>query len=273
MDARSAPRPRISSTPRRLALLGLLPSTARYCRPDGWRHGADTSSWTAALVDLPWALVVVNGADAVDGLVPPAPPSSGLVVGRVATRARRRTATLTSPALLGPPSPLDEGALVRLLTVLPLRAVLAAVLVGSLLVQVVLAPLLWADLDAAPTWVRASLVTVLVLGLVTLQVTAVCVWRLVTMARRGTVLTPAAFPYVDVAIGAVAAAAVLTFALAVVMAPGEAVAPGVVGLVCGAALVVGGVALVVVLLRRLLAQAIARDVEARALEARLAELS
>lgn len=161
----------------------------------------------------------------------------------------------------------------RLLTVLPLRAVLAAVLVGSLLVQVVLAPLLWADLDAAPTWVRASLVTVLVLGLVTLQVTAVCVWRLVTMARRGTVLTPAAFPYVDVVIGAVAAAAVLTIALAVVMAPGEAVAPGVVGLVCGAALVVGGVALVVVLLRGLLAQAIARDVEARTLEARLAELT
>ena len=86
-------------------------------------------------------------------------------------------------------------------------------------------------------------------------VVLVCVWRLVTMVRRGTVFSHAAFRYVDVVIGAIAAAAVLVFALAVVLAPGEAVAPGVVLLVCGVALGVLGVALIVFVQRMLLAQA------------------
>lgn len=157
------------------------------------------------------------------------------------------------------------------LTVLPLRIVIALAVAGSLFVQVVMAPLVWADLAGAPTWARTSVVTVVVLGLVALQVGAVCVWRLVTMARRGSVLAPAAFPYVDAVIGSVAAMAALALALAAVLAP-STVAPGVVLLVCGAALVLGGVALVVVVLRGLLTQAIARDAETRDLEARLADL-
>ncbi len=160
----------------------------------------------------------------------------------------------------------------RRLTVLTLRVVLALALAGSLLVQVVLVPLLWADLVEAPAGVRVPVVVIVVLGVLTLQVCAVCVWRLLTMVRRGSVFSPAAFRWVDVIIGAIAAAAVLTFALAVVLAPGEGVAPGVVGLVCGAALVVGGVALVVVVLRMLLAQAVERDVEARGLRSELDEV-
>ena len=38
---------------------------------------------------------------------------------------------------------------------------------------------------------------------------AVCVWRLLTMVRRGTVFSHAAFRYVDIVIGAIAAASVL----------------------------------------------------------------
>lgn len=72
--------------------------------------------------------------------------------------------------------------------------------------------------------------------------------------------------------GAVVAAAVLLFALAVVLAPGEAVPPGMVLLICGAAVAVLGVALVVVVLRMLLAQAVARDVEAAQLRSELDEV-
>lgn len=158
------------------------------------------------------------------------------------------------------------------LTVLALRIVLAIALAGSLFVQAVMVPLFWVDLDEAPAAVRTSLVLIVLLGIVTMQVTAVCVWRLLTMVRRGTVFSHAAFRYVDVIIGAIAAASLLTFAIAVTLAPGEAVAPGVVGLVCGAALVVAGVALVVLVLRMLLAQAVAIDVRAHHLQSELDEV-
>jgi hypothetical protein len=158
------------------------------------------------------------------------------------------------------------------LAVLALRVVLAIALAGSLFVQAVMLPLFWIDLDEAPAWVRISLVVIVFLGIVTMQVTAVCVWRLSTMVRRGTVFSHAAFRYVDIVIGAIAAAAVLTFGIAVVLAPGEAVAPGIVLLVCGASVIVAGVALIVLVLRMLLAQAVARDVEAQHLRAELNEV-
>ena len=158
------------------------------------------------------------------------------------------------------------------LTVLALRIVLALALAGSLFVQVVMVPLVWMDLDEAPAGVRLPFVVIVVLGIVTLQVSAVCVWRLLTMVRRGTVFSHAAFRYVDIIIGAVAAASVLTFGLAVTLAPGEAVAPGIVGLICGLALVVAGVGLVILVQRMLLAQAVARDTEAHQLQAELDEV-
>jgi hypothetical protein len=158
------------------------------------------------------------------------------------------------------------------LAVLALRVVLAIALAGSLFVQGVMLPLFWIDLDEAPAWVRISLVVIVFLGIVTMQVTAVCVWRLSTMVRRGTVFSHAAFRYVDIVIGAIAVASVLTFGIAVVLAPGEAVAPGIVLLVCGASVIVAGVALIVLVLRMLLAQAVARDVEAQHLRAELNEV-
>jgi hypothetical protein len=158
------------------------------------------------------------------------------------------------------------------LTVLALRIVLALALAGSLFVQVVMVPLVWMDLDEAPAGVRLPFVVIVVLGIVTMQVSAVCVWRLLTMVRRGTVFSHAAFRYVDIIIGAVAAASVLTFGLAVTLAPGEAVAPGIVGLLCGLALVVAGVGLVILVQRMLLAQAVARDTEAHQLQAELDEV-
>jgi hypothetical protein len=164
------------------------------------------------------------------------------------------------------------------LSVLALRVVIAVALVGSLLVQCVLTPLLWRDLDEAPPGVGVPFVVIVVLGVLTLQVTAVCIWRLLTMVRRGTVFSYAAFRYVDVVIGAIAAASVLVFAIAVVAAysnrttSGDVVAPGMVALICGAALVVAGVALIVLVLRMLLAQAVALDSEAKHLQSELDEV-
>jgi hypothetical protein len=160
-------------------------------------------------------------------------------------------------------------------TVLALRIVLAMVLAGSLFVQVVMAPLLAIDLnelDPDYAYLRTPLVVIPVLGIVTIQVTLVCVWRLLTMVRRGTVFSHAAFRYVDVVIAAIATASLLTFALGVILAPGEAVPPGMVLLIGGAAVLVAGTALIVLVLRLLLAQAVVRDAEAHHLQAELDEV-
>jgi Protein of unknown function (DUF2975) len=162
------------------------------------------------------------------------------------------------------------------LTVLALRIVLAMVLAGSLFVQAVMVPLLAIDLkedfDPSLADVRVPVIVIAVLGIVTIQVTVVCVWRLLTMVRRGTVFSHAAFRYVDVMFGAATVASLLTFGLGVTLAPGEAVAPGVVLLIGGLAVIVAGIALIILVLRMLLAQAVARDAEAKHLQSELDEV-
>src|SRR3954453_15917008 len=142
------------------------------------------------------------------------------------------------------------------LAVRALRVVLVCGFVGSLVVQGVMVPLLATDLDDAPAGVRVPVLVIVVLGVLCVQVIMVCVWRLLTMVRRGTVFSPGAFGYVDVVIGAVSVASLLVLALGVVLAPGEDVAPGVVLLLGGLALMIAGVALLVLVMRSLLAQAV-----------------
>ncbi|MFD3683572.1 DUF2975 domain-containing protein [Nocardiopsis sp. NPDC058631] len=161
------------------------------------------------------------------------------------------------------------------MTVLALRSVLVMLLGGSVFVQAVMVPLLAVDLREAgadPLLVRAPVVAIVFLGIVAVQAVLVCVWRLVTMVRRATVFSSAAFRYVDVMTGAIVAAALLVFGLGFVMAPGEDVPPGVVLLVGGAGIAVLGVALIVVVLRALLAQAIASEAEASRLRDELDEV-
>lgn len=144
------------------------------------------------------------------------------------------------------------------MTIHALRTVLALALAGTLFVQIAMVPLLAADLaEFGPgiDAVRIPVIVMAILGIVAVQVVIVCVWRLATMVRRGTVFSTAAFRYVDVVIGAVTAAALLLFGLGVVLAPGEDVAPGVVLLIGGAGLLVAGMALVVLVMRKLLGQA------------------
>ncbi|MFK4145081.1 DUF2975 domain-containing protein [Streptomyces sp. NPDC004065] len=157
------------------------------------------------------------------------------------------------------------------LTVRALRAVLVVVLTGTVFVQVLMVWALATDPeDGSLPLTPLRLLTVL--GMVSVQVVLVCVWRLVTMVRRGTVFSHAAFRYVDIVVGAIVAAALVWFAVTLVNAPGQRDDPGVTLIMGGIGVAILGVALIVHLLRALLAQAVARDVEATRLRAELDEV-
>lgn len=158
------------------------------------------------------------------------------------------------------------------LAVRALRAVLAVVFTGTVLVQ---ASMVWAlvtgEREEGPLPLTPMRVIV-ILGMVSAQVALVCVWRLTAMVRRGTVFSHAAFRYVDGVIGAIVAAALLWFAVTAVNAPGQREDPGVTVIMGGIGLAVLGVALIVLVLRMLLAQAVARDGEAARMRAELDEV-
>jgi hypothetical protein len=161
------------------------------------------------------------------------------------------------------------------LTVLALRVVVVALMGGSIFVQTVTSPLLARDLtDANPaaTGVKVALIVLIVLGVLCAEVVLVCTWRLLTMVKRGTVFSHAAFRYVDVVIGTFVVAALILFVATAVLAPGDAVPSAFVFLVGGAGVAVIGVGLVVLVVRTLLAQAVDRDAEARKLRSELDEV-
>ena len=159
------------------------------------------------------------------------------------------------------------------LTVQALRVVLAVVLAGTVFIQ---AGMLWEVASGSDpedgTMPLTALRVVTILGMVSAQVALVCVWRLVTMVRRGTVFSHAAFLYVDVMIGAIVAAALVWVAVTVINAPGQREDPGVTLIMGGISMAILGVALIVLVLRMLLAQAVARDVEATQMQAELDEV-
>ncbi|MFG2624795.1 DUF2975 domain-containing protein [Streptomyces sp. NPDC048473] len=156
------------------------------------------------------------------------------------------------------------------LTVRALRAVLVVVLAGTVFVQ---AGMVWALAGGSDpedgSLPLTPLRVITILGMVSAQVALVCVWRLVTMVRRGTVFSHTAFRYVDAVIGAIVAAALVWFAVTVLNAPGQRDDPGVTVIMGGVGLAILGVALIVLVLRMLLAQAVARDVEAAQMQAEL----
>ncbi len=140
-------------------------------------------------------------------------------------------------------------------TVLALRVLIALLLAGLLFVQAVIVPLLMIDLEGAPDRLRWPVGVIVILGVLTVEVALVCIWQLLTMVKRGTVFSRAAFRYVDVVIGAAVAAWLLAIALSFVLAPGEEVPPGMVLLVVIGGVGAAGIALLVLVLRALLAQA------------------
>ncbi|MFB6674194.1 DUF2975 domain-containing protein [Streptomyces sp. NPDC056390] len=159
------------------------------------------------------------------------------------------------------------------LAVRALRVVLAVVLVGTVFVQASMVWVLVSGTDPEDGSLPLTPLRVItILGMLSAQVALVCVWRLVTMVRRGTVFSHAAFRYVDVVIGAIVAAALLWFTVTAVNAPGQRDDPGVTVIMGGVGLAILGVALIVLVLRMLLAQAVARDVEAAHMQAELDEV-
>ncbi|MEW2611204.1 DUF2975 domain-containing protein [Streptomyces sp. NPDC047880] len=159
------------------------------------------------------------------------------------------------------------------LTLCALRAVLVVLLVGTVLVQ---ASMVWALVSGNDpedgSLPLTPLRVITILGLASAQAALVCVWRLVTMVRRRTVFSRAAFRYVDVVIGAIVLAALVWFAVTILNAPGQRADPGVTVIMGGIGLAILGVALIVLVLRMLLAQAVARDVEASRMQAELDEV-
>ncbi|KUN99676.1 DUF2975 domain-containing protein [Streptomyces caeruleatus] len=159
------------------------------------------------------------------------------------------------------------------LTVSALRVVLVVVLAGTVFVQ---AGMVWALVSGSDpedgSLPLTPLRVITILGMVSVQVAVVCVWRLVTMVRRGTVFSPTAFRYVDGVIGAIVAASLVWFTVTAVNAPGQREDPGVTVIMGGIGVAILGVALIVLVLRMLLAQAVARDVEATQMQAELDEV-
>ncbi|KJY27372.1 MULTISPECIES: DUF2975 domain-containing protein [Streptomyces] len=159
------------------------------------------------------------------------------------------------------------------LTVGALRAVLGVVLAGTAFVQALMVWTLVSGSDPEDgSMPLTALRVVTVLGMVSVQVALVCVWRLVTMVRRGTVFSHAAFRYVDGVIGAIVAAALVWFSVTAINAPGQREDPGVTVIMGGVGVAILGVALIVLVLRMLLAQAVARDAEATQMRAELDEV-
>ncbi len=168
------------------------------------------------------------------------------------------------------------------IAVVVLKVVIAIAIAGSLVVQIGALAMASFSIDdfsgSRVAWVYSMLGIYVALGVLCLQVIAVCIWRLLTRVRAGTVFSRRSFREVDVVIGAISLAAVLTVGVAVGFAianrttRGDVVAPGQVGLLLGFALVAGGVALVVYIMRLLLVQAIELDTSARALRAELDEV-
>ena len=161
-----------------------------------------------------------------------------------------------------------------------LRVIIWISLTGSLIIQLGIVPLLaWEMNDSgAPLAVIVTIVALIVLGVLGLQVVGVSILRLLTLVRHGRVFSPTAFRHVDRIIGAVAGEAAVLFALAVFasiinrLTPDDELAPGLIGMICGASLVLAGVALVIYVQRQLLKQATDTLARAEGLQTELDEV-
>lgn len=158
------------------------------------------------------------------------------------------------------------------LAVRALRAVLVVVLAGTVFVQAGMVWALVSGSDPEDGSLPLTLRVITILGMASAQVALICVWRLVAMVRRGTVFSHAAFRYVDIVIGAIVAAALTWFAVTAINAPGQRDDPGVTVIMGGVGVAILGVALIVLVLRVLLAQAVVRDVQAAEMQAELDEV-
>jgi hypothetical protein len=142
------------------------------------------------------------------------------------------------------------------IVVIPLRALLVVTFAGLLLLQALSLPGQFAHMarehpeDAGLRW---PLLAITVLGLACVQVVIVATWRLLTLVAEDRIFSERAFVWVDVILGAVAAAwALLVTLFFIAVAQGD---PGLPILILITGLGVGVFGLVMVVMRALLRQA------------------
>jgi hypothetical protein len=147
--------------------------------------------------------------------------------------------------------------------VLALRAVIAVLIAGGLVIVVAMTVGLVRSDEGLGDVPAQAFFAVMIPAFVAAITILVCVWKLLTMAHNRTVFSRAAFGYVNVVIGGFTLIAVLIVAFAGLltlvnddMPEPDQIAPGVVLMVGGVGLAVFGVALVVLVMRALLAQAV-----------------
>ncbi|WP_369373975.1 DUF2975 domain-containing protein [Promicromonospora sp. Populi] len=159
-----------------------------------------------------------------------------------------------------------------------LRVMLVFMFLGVLLTQVWVLPDISRSLaDQYPevAQLRTPILVTSIIGLAAAQLVLVCVWRLLTLVRRDAVFSPAAFRWVDVIIAAAAGAGVLALGLLLWLSGQTAetgVQPGIALMLIGSSVLAGGIALLVGVLRSLLAKAVGLKGEATNLRAELDEV-
>lgn len=144
------------------------------------------------------------------------------------------------------------------ITIVSLKSLIVVLLALLLLCQVVVVPIIAAQMaEALPPlaflqWPGLAAATVFVLCL---QAALVCVWRLLTLAREGIIFNPKAFAYVDLILAAIIVATVIVLAAIILLTIVGAASPSIT-LLAALGIVIGAVlALLVVVLRGLLRQA------------------
>lgn len=146
------------------------------------------------------------------------------------------------------------------ISVMACKATIAVVFLAVLWAQVFVIPR--ALREVIEVWNAQRVVDLSLLGAVTVivgtlaaQVVLVCMWRLLTRVRQSTVFEVRSFREVDVIIWCMAVVAVCLLAAGVALAPGDA-APGIVLMFGVAGVAAGGAAVLMVVMRMLLTQAV-----------------
>ncbi|WP_159611737.1 DUF2975 domain-containing protein [Glutamicibacter sp. JC586] len=153
-------------------------------------------------------------------------------------------------------------------SILGLKVVLALITAGTLFVQLFMIPMILiheASSDSGERLLQTSFLSYLFLAGLVIETCVICVWKLATRVKRGTVFDPASLGYVTPIIIAFAIASLATLVLGAILATSTEIAPGAVLLVGGAGLLMIGISIIVLVLRQLLDQAATTQTQAAAL--------
>lgn len=144
------------------------------------------------------------------------------------------------------------------LTILAVRIALAAVLLGTLVTQVLVIPLLASETAIANPevdYLRWPYTLGAIVVVACVQVAIVCVWRLLGFVRAGSIFSPLAFRWVDVIVGAIGIAIAILVVMFFHLSAISAMPPAAFLFLIGGAVSGLCLALLVVVMRALLVRA------------------